>query len=349
MHIHSLTPTLRTLHGRFSRDIEPVLTIKSGDVVRFQTLDAGWCDFEQAKPFEKPSRLVGRDRERDWGHALTGPVAIEGARAGMTLEIRLHTIRTGAWGWSTGGGWESDSNNRLGVADGDEWIMRWRLDPEKRIAVNQYSQNIRMRPFPGILGMPPVEAGDHSTYPPRFCGGNIDCKELTEGSRLFLPIAVDGGLFSLGDGHAVQGDGEVSGPALECPMERVEAEFHLHPDLHLAFPRAETPAGWLTFGFHENLDEAVMIAMDGMLVWLKERYGLERNQALAWSSLAVDLRVTQIVNGVKGVHAVLPHEALDGAFQVPAPDTGLEPIESEKRQNRRRSILKIKYGARKGD
>ena len=315
MKTYIIEPNTKNLHGRFSREIEPVQVISSGDIVHYRTLDAGWCNFEQANPFEKPTKLEERNRELDNGHALTGPVYITGAQAGMTLEVRLNKIRTGAWGWSTGGGWPSEWNKRMGVAEGDEWIMRWKLDPDLKIAENQYGQTLQINPFLGILGMPPDEAGDHSTYPPRYCGGNIDCKELTEGSILFLPISIEGALFSLGDGHAIQGDGEVSGPALECPMELVEAEFHLHHDLKLKFPRALTPAGWITFGFQEDLDEAVMIAMDGMLDLLMERYGVTRNQASAWSSLVVDLHVTQIVNGTKGAHAILPHGSLDGSFE----------------------------------
>jgi acetamidase/formamidase len=313
MTLYSIRPILQNLHGRFSPGLQPVLTIATGDIVQYQTLDAGWCDFEQVNPYEKPTKLAGRNHELDWGHALCGPIAIRGAKAGMTLEVRLNKIRTGIWGWSTGGGWGSYWNQRLGAVEGEEWLMRWRLDPDVGMATNQYGQTLQMNPFLGILGMPPAEAGNHSTYPPRFCGGNIDCRELTEGARLFLPIPVDGALFSLGDGHAVQGDGEVSGPALECPMELAEVEFHLHPELRLTFPRAYTRAGWITFGFHEDLDEAVMIAMDGMLDLLKEQYGMAKNQAVAWSSLAVNLRVTQIVNEVKGAHAILPHGLLAGS------------------------------------
>jgi acetamidase/formamidase len=166
-----------------------------------------------------------------------------------------------------------------------------------------------MRPFVGNLGMPPAEPGRHSTFPPRFCGGNLDCKELVAGSTLYLPIAVAGGLFSLGDGHAVQGDGEVSGPALECPMERVSVTFTLLNDMPLRMPQADTPAGWLAFGVHEDLDEAMWLALDGMLDAL-ERRGYDRKEALMLASLTVDLRITQIVNGMKGVHAILPHGAL---------------------------------------
>ncbi|MBI2333245.1 MAG: acetamidase/formamidase family protein [Chloroflexi bacterium] len=310
--IHVLQSTLANLHGHYSRDLPPILTIASGDTVHYKTLDAGWCEFDQSDPFAQPIKLAGRDRQRDPGHALVGPVQIEGAKKGMTLEIHFKTIRTGAWGWSSGGGWKSEINTRLKLDNGPEWTLRWALDSATGIATNQRGQQIAMKPFMGNFGMPPDEDGSHSTFPPRFCGGNMDCKELTEGSRVFLPISVDGALFSIGDGHAIQGDGEVTGPALECPMELVEVEFRLHPDMKLSFPCAWTSTGWLALGFHEDLDEAAMIALDSMLDLMNEKYQLERKEALALSSLLVDLRVTQIVNGVKGVHAVLPHHAIPG-------------------------------------
>jgi acetamidase/formamidase len=167
-----------------------------------------------------------------------------------------------------------------------------------------------MRPFMGVMGMPPAESGEHSAIPPRFCGGNMDCRELIEGSRLFLPIAVDGALFSTGDGHGLQGDGEVSGVAIECAMQHVELEFHLHTDLHLTMPRAETPAGWVTFGLHEDVNQAWVMALDGMLDWMGELYGYSRKEALALASLTTHLRITQVVNIVKGVHCLLPYDAL---------------------------------------
>jgi len=143
----------------------------------------------------------------------------------------------------------------------------------------------------------------------------MDCKELTEGSRVFLPVTVDGGLFSIGDGHAAQGDGEVGCVALECPMELVEVEFHLHPEMRIKFPRAFTSTDWITLGFHEGLDEAAMIALDSMLDLMVEKCNLERKEALAISSLLVNLRVTQIVNGVKGVHVMLPHHVIPGLLR----------------------------------
>lgn len=310
MAIYTLDATRAHLHGHFSPDLPPVLTIVSGDTVRFQTIDAGWHVFDTSDPFAPPPYVEPRDERLDRGHALTGPVAVTGAQPGLTLEVRIKTVRTGRHGYCVAGGWPSPYNDRLGLAEPPEWRMRWALDPDARVATGQDGRMLAMRPFMGVMGMPPAEPGIHSTVPPRSTGGNIDCKELTPGSRLFLPIAAPGGLFSVGDGHAVQGDGEVAGPALECPMEQVELEFHLRRDLALSMPRAETPTGWITFGFHEDLDEAMFQALDAMLDLLGELHGYGRREAMAMASLVVELRVTQIVNGARGVHAMLPHGAL---------------------------------------
>ena len=150
----------------------------------------------------------------------------------------------------------------------------------------------------------------HSTTPPRIWGGNIDCKELVAGTTLFLPIPIDGALFSAGDGHARQGDGEVSQTAIECPLERLELTLSVEDGSELNTPIAWTPDAWLTFGFYEDLDEAAAAATDAMLALMRRELDLERVDALALASVVVDLRVTQLVNGVKGVHAVLRHDAI---------------------------------------
>jgi acetamidase/formamidase len=213
------------------------------------------------------------------------------------------------WGWTGGGGWDNAVNKRLGLVEqGVELI--WELDADSMIGKDQYGHTLALRPFMGVMGMPPDEPGIHPTFPPRFCGGNIDCKELVADSILYLPITLPEALFSMGDGHAVQGDGEVSGVAIECPMERVDLTFQLRDDMRLKTPRAHTSTVWITLGFHENLYEASLIALEAMLDLMGERYQLPRPQALALASLVVDLHVTQIANGVLGVHAVLPHEAL---------------------------------------
>lgn len=309
---HFIDPTPDTLHGHFSPDLPPILTVQPGETVSFRTLDAHWDAFAQPDPFGEIIPYPHRDRERDPGHALCGPVAIAGAKAGMVLEVRIKQVITGGWGWSSGGGYASPGNDALGLTEGETVRMKWRLDPARNLAVNQFGHQVAMRPFPGLLGMPPPQPGRHSTTPPRPWGGNMDCKELVAGSAVFFPIPVDGGLFSIGDGHAAQGDGESSGVAIECPLELVEVAFHLHPAMRLTNPRARTPAGWLTFGFDEDLTVAAHQALDGMLDLMGELAGLERKSAFALASLVVDLRITQIVNQVRGVHAVLPYDALPG-------------------------------------
>lgn len=186
----------------------------------------------------------------------------------------------------------------------------WSLDAEQKRGRTQSGVQIPLRPFLGVVGMPADEPGVQTTFPPRFCGGNLDCKELIEGSSLYLPVAVEGGLLSLGDGHAAQGDGEVAGPALACPMEQVEVEIHLHHDLRLTMPRAHSALGWMTFGFHTDVNEAWAQATEEMLKLMTEQFSLSTKSALGLASLVVDLRITQVVNGIRGVHAILPPNAI---------------------------------------
>jgi acetamidase/formamidase len=311
MPTYYIAPERRTLHGHFSRDLPPVLTIKPGDTVQYSTLDAGW-GLEQYTGGER-LKFEPRDSELDKGHALCGPIRIEGAEPGMALAVRIDEIVPGPYGWTVAGGWSSPTNDWLGVGKGtEECVLSWDLDPATMTARDQLGHTLKLRPFMGVMGMPPAEPGVHPTAPPRATGGNIDCKELVAGSTLYLPVAVPGGLFSVGDGHALQGDGESSTTAIECPMDRVTLTFGLRPDMRLTTPRANTPAGWITLGFDENLQEATMIALSAMLDLMVEQHDLTRLQALALASLVVDLHVTQIVNGVRGVHAILPHGALNG-------------------------------------
>lgn len=307
--LHTLYPEPATLHGHFSRDLAPVLTINSGDSVRFQCLDSGW-GLEPHNGVDIHRREMPKPRgDTDNGHALTGPVFIRGAQPGMTLAVRIDTIQVGEWGTTMSGGWPNAWNERLGLVDKGVFHI-WTFNHEAKTARNQHGHTVTLRPFMGVYGMPPAEPGVHSTIPPRPTGGNIDCKELVVGSTLYLPIAVEGGLFSTGDGHATQGDGEVSITAIECPMERVDLHFDVLEDMPLTTPIANTPAGWVTMGFHEDLDEALVIALEAMLTLLKRLHGLERADALALASLTVDFRVTQVVNQVRGIHAVLPHGAI---------------------------------------
>lgn len=305
--IHQLHPERKTLHGHFSRDLDPVLTIASGDSVRYSTLDSNWGlepyvggAYAPRREFE--GRVVGVDD----GHALIGPIAIQGAQPGMTLEVQIKTVRPGRWGFCLAGGWPSATNQRLAITSRGI-VHAWTLDPDTMTGLNHLGHTVTLRPFMGIMGMPPAEPGIHSTIPPRIWGGNLDCKELVAGSTLYLPIPVTGGLFSVGDGHAAQGDGEIGGTAIECAMDEVELTFYVRDDFPVTTPTAHTPAGWVTMSFDANLNEAAFAAAEAMFTLMGRLYKLDRWDVIALASHAVDLRITQLVNEQCGVHALLPH------------------------------------------
>jgi acetamidase/formamidase len=219
----------------------------------------------------------------------------------MTLVVHIETVEPGDWGWNAGQDWRDDKAKT-------EYFY-WDIDKTTNTARNQLGQVVPLKPFMGVMGMPADVDGWQSTAPPRFCGGNMDCKELVAGSTLYLPIAVDGALFSTGDGHAVQADGEASGTAIECPMERVDLRFDLRSNLDIKTPFAETPSGWIALGFDEDLDKAYDIALWAMIEMMTERYSISVGNALSLASLVVEMRVTQRVNGTSGVHALLPLDA----------------------------------------
>lgn len=310
--IHTLEPERRTLHGHFSRDLPPILTIDPVDTVRYRTLDAGWGkEPYKGGDYDLRQKVFETDPELDNGHALIGPVFVRGAKPGMTLEIRIDDIRPGMWGGCLAGGWNGSFNQQLGIGEGTQGIVHaWTMDAQTMTGRNHLGHTVTLRPFMGVMGLPPDEPGVHSTAPPRTCGGNLDCKELVAGTTLYLPITVEGALFSVGDGHGVQGDGEVSGTAIECPMDRVDLTFDVLSDFPISTPTAKTAEGWLTMGFGEQLNDATVMALEAMFALMGRLLDLKRLDAIALASLVVDLRVTQIANGVLGVHAVLPHGAV---------------------------------------
>ena len=308
--LHEIPLERRTLHGHFSRDLEPVAEVRPGDVIRFATLDADWGVEPPREDGSQRERFSPLDEELDAGHALIGPVAVLGAVAGQTLEVGIEEVRVAPFGLSVAGGWSTPLNDRLGVGEGKSRVLGWELDADAAVGRDRDGREVSLAPFLGVLGMPPPEPGVHETGPPRAWGGNLDCKELVAGTTLFLPIPVDGALFSAGDGHALQADGEVSSTAIECPLERAQLSLSLRDDLELTSPIARTWDSWLAFGLGESLDEAAGNAVDSMLVLMERELGLERRDALALASLVVDLRITQVVNGVQGVHAVLRDHAI---------------------------------------
>jgi acetamidase/formamidase len=281
--VHELPLEQRTLHGYFSRDLEPVLAIEPGDSVRISVPNAAW-------ELSREEQFVPKMPELDTGHALAGPVAVRGAMPGQTLCVRIDEVEAGDWGVTLGG---EDHAVHWALADGVGRALGRELD---------------LAPFLGVMGMPPPEPGVHSTIPPRRWGGNIDCKELVAGTTLYLPISVAGALFSAGDGHAAQGDGEVSGTAIETPA-RAQLTLDLRDDLELEWPIARIDGAWLTFGFDEHLGRAASIAVDGMLALMARELGVTGGDARVLASVGVDLRVTQVVNETLGVHAELRDDA----------------------------------------
>jgi acetamidase/formamidase len=282
--IHELPLGSTRLHGAFSRDLPPVLTVDSDDSVRLSLPNSGWR-LGPDEEVERPDSAV------DTGHALLGPIEVRGARAGLVLAVHVDEVTPGGWGETF-----DDAGERV------HWELRDGFG-------HTGGRTVRLAPFLGVLGMPPAEPGIHSTRPPRPTGGNIDCKELVAGTTLFLPISVEGALFSAGDGHGAQGDGEVSGWAIECPVE-ARLTLDVRDDLELDWPIARTRDAWLTFGFDEDLGHAARIALDGMLDLMERERGIPRDESLVLASVAVDLRVTQIVNLAVGVHAVLRDDTL---------------------------------------
>jgi acetamidase/formamidase len=266
--------------GFFSRDYEPVATVDAGEPVVFSSFAAFWHwdpDAQEPKP-------------EGAGHPLYGPIEVRGARAGGTLAVHIDEVTPRHWG----------------ATFAPDLKLMWSL--EGGTWVSEHGARVAAAPFLGVIGMPPPEPGEHPTGPPRKWGGNIDCKLLVAGTTLYLPIPVDAAYVMAGDGHGAQGDGEVSGTAIECPLERAQLTFELS-DLELRSPIARVDAAWLAFGFDEDLDLAAEHAMATMLDLMERELDLDRNHALALASVGVDLAVTQIVNGAKGVHAILRDDA----------------------------------------
>jgi acetamidase/formamidase len=299
---HRLDPAPETTRDVFSRDHPPVLTVDPGDTITVRSLDASGFLERQTVPGQDRPRLIPQAR----GHCLTGPIEVRGAQPGDMLALRLVSLRPGDWGWTVSGGRDTPVTRRLGVADAAPSWLLWELDPDTGRGRTAEGFTRPLAPFLGVMGVAPAEPGEHSTIPPRAaCGGNIDCKELVAGTTLFLPVTVPGARLYLGDGHAAQGDGEVGGTAIECPMT-TEAVVGLAPGRPLGSVHAEAPGGRVTFGFDADLNVAMGDALDAMVSWLQVLSGLGRAAALALASTCVDLRITQVANQTWGVHAVLP-------------------------------------------
>lgn len=314
---HQLKPTPSTVAwGFYDAAAKPVLRIKSGDKVEVQTLITS-----------SPTRLEGagvapaqveqslRDIYKDvsnkgpGGHILTGPIYVEGAEPGDVLEVRIRKVELAI----------PYAYNAFGPNSGflpeDFGYAKMRIIPlDKKRMVANFAPGIEvpLRPFFGSMGVaPPPEAGRINSAPPGIHAGNLDNKELVAGTVLYIPVHVAGALFEVGDGHAGQGNGEVDITALETSLTGT-LEFIVRKDMHLNWPRAETPTDYITMGTDEDLTKATKIALREMLDFLMKEKGLSHDDAYMLASVAANMEITQLVDGTKGVHSMIPKKIFTG-------------------------------------
>jgi acetamidase/formamidase len=300
---HRLTSVPEHLHwGAFSAEFPAVLEVDSGDQVVIETISGG----PEQVPAEKRDTLLAdhatfiADGRKPIlpGHILTGPVAVRGAEPGDVL-----------WAWNMimplkGSLPEDFSTKRVIPID---------LDDEAGTATPPWGIELPLNPFFGVMGVaPPAEWGTITSIVPQPHGGNLDIKELGAGATVYFPVYNAGGMFSTGDGHALQGDGESCLSAAETALIGT-FEFHVRKDLSLKMPRAETAEHYITIGVDVDLDDAAKQALRDMIVLITERTNLSREDAYSLISLAGDVRISQLVNVNKGCHVMLPKAALHGA------------------------------------
>ena len=295
-----------TVHwGFFDAKLAPVLTLGSGERVTMSSV-SGPPELMPPPPFVIPPALpaihAANGKQRFFGHMCTGPVAVRGAKAGQVLQVDIEAIEFNYdWGYNT--------IRPLAGALPDDFKefrnIHLTLDRARMVGRLPWGQEIPLRPFFGVMAVaPPAAWGVIPTPPPRRNGGNMDNKELVAGTTLYLPIFTDGALFSVGDGHGAQGDGEVCITAIETGLVGT-FKLTARDDMKLEWPMAETPTHVITMAFDPDLDDCVVIALRQMLDLVCARAGLDRYQAYTLLSLAADLRITQVVNGSKGVHVML--------------------------------------------
>ncbi len=303
-HLHASPKTCSW--GFFDAKLAPVIEIQSGEEIVIETVSGGP---DQLPPlndgFDIPPELfdIHKRSERQLpGHILTGPVAVAGAKPGHVLEVQILDVKLRQnWGWNlirplAGTLPDEFPSARTEIIPLDLNAMTARLS---------WGLNLPLRPFFGVMGVaPPGNWGRISTIQPRAHGGNLDNKELVAGSKLYLPVFTEGALFSCGDGHAAQGDGEVCVTAIETALQGT-FRLVLREDMRFTYPRAETPTHLITMGMHEDLDRCVEMALRDMIAWIVQQTGLSREDAYMLCSLAGDLRITQTVNGNKGVHMMM--------------------------------------------
>jgi len=308
MKTHRLDAAPETVHwGYFDANLKPLITIDSGDEVVISSVSGAPGHLPKpgsglTVPDALPAIHSKVAPKLGGPHILTGPVAIRGAKAGQVLEVRIKAVELNCdWGYNIirplGGALPDDFT--------EQRLIHIPLDNKRMVGRLPWGLELPLKPFFGIMAVaPPVAWGPVASPPPRRNGGNLDNKELVAGTTLYLPIHVDGALFSCGDGHGVQGDGEVCITAIETGLTGT-FELHVRNDMSLEWPMAETPTHVMTMAFDPDLDDCVVIALRDMIKLICARTGISREDAYTLCSLAADLRVTQVVNGSKGIHVML--------------------------------------------
>jgi acetamidase/formamidase len=308
---HVLKATPKTVAwGHYDAKTQPVLRIKPGDAVEVGTLITNSpTRLERAGVPPDQVEQALRDIHKEvtdkgpGGHILTGPVYVEGAEPGDTLEVRIEAIKLAipyaynAFGPRSGAIPEDFPRSKMRIIP---------LDGLKMIARFAEGIEVPLRPFFGSMGVaPPESSGRVNSAPPGIHAGNLDNKELVAGTTLFIPVHVPGALFQVGDGHAGQGDGEVDITAMETSLTGT-LRFFVRKGARLKWPRAETPTHFIAMGIDKDLDEAMKIAVREAVDLIVAEKKLDRDDAYMLCSVAVDFRVTQVVDGTKGVHAMIP-------------------------------------------
>ncbi|MGH2409243.1 MAG: acetamidase/formamidase family protein [Chloroflexota bacterium] len=306
------------LHRSWDNRLPPALVIDPGDTVTFSTVDAADGAVEAptwATP-RPPTRDLGTQSSIRRGHPLSGPIAIRGAGPGDVLAIEVLEIVPHDWGW-TGSG----DNGVLGIEVTEHSLIFWDLRGTRAVpwfaeAGRALPVRVPIRPFCGVMGVAPAEQGEFATRPPRPVGGNMDVRRLIAGSTLYLPIAVEGALFSVGDVHAAQGEGEVCGTGIEC-RAGVTLRFDLRRNRHLASPEFHTPEAaevgprYGVTGIGPDLMAAARDAIRQMIAYLQAEHDLRANDAYILCSVAVDLVISEVVNPPNWVvTALLPLDIL---------------------------------------
>ena len=298
MHTHA-KHTIHREHGHhgWNNAFPPRLTIAPGETVQFETRDPSCGQLTPASTTADVPKL-----DFSLVNPVTGPVFVDGAKPGDALKIKILSFKPSGWGWTAnipGFGLLADQFT-------DPKLHIWKYD-SGTLAPAMYGPGgkVPLRPFAGTMGVAPAEPGLHSIVPPRNVGGNMDIRDLCEGTELYLPVEVAGALFSVGDTHAAQGDGEVCGTAIESPMD-VVLQFELVKGANLKMPRYVTPGpvtrhldakGYeVTTGIGPDLMTGARAALSGMIDLLGKRYGYSAIDAYMLCSVCGDLRISSIVD-----------------------------------------------------